>query len=207
MGNYKFYTPLALAQCLMQLLPKREYKNVIDICCGSWNLLEAARKQFGSACYVGVDIDAKAEANCFHGAYFSCGDGRAFALKAKKKYDLVLSNPPFGFLKDGERVFKPGTTGKEFIKALISKRYENEMMQANLLLVEKGGVLLFILPTTFFEGETYQNIRKELCQKYTVDSIIKLPPETFGNSRINTCALIIVNEGCQTRNVKQKEAV
>ena len=37
------------------------------------------------------------------------------------------------------------------------------------------------------------NIRKELCKKYTVHSIVKLPLETFGSSRINTYALILLN--------------
>ena len=44
MGNYKFYTPPEVAECLMTVLPEKKYKNVIDICCGSWNLLKAANK-------------------------------------------------------------------------------------------------------------------------------------------------------------------
>ena len=200
MGNYKFYTPPMLAECLMKLLPKRTYCNIIDICCGSWNLLDAARKQFGPAHYVGVDIDEKAGANCFANANFLCEDGRKFAIKEKKKYDLILSNPPFGYLKENERLFK----GMEIenIKGLINKRYENEMMQANLLLADKEGVLLFILPATFFEGESYLTIRSELCKSYTVHSIVKLPIETFGSSKISTYALIMSNSGKQKQRAQ-----
>ena len=207
MGNYKFYTPPMLAECLMQLLPQRKYDNIIDICCGSWNLLEAAKKQFGSTCYIGVDIDAEAEANRFNEATFLCEDGRTFALKEKKKYDLVLSNPPFGSIKEEERVFKNLRRKRDIIKGLNNKRYENEMMQANLLLAKKAAVWLFILPTTFFEGDSYLSIRKEICEKYTVDSIIKLPIETFGSSKINTCALIMRNDGKQVQSAKLQEVI
>ncbi len=205
MGNYKFYTPPMLAECLMKLLPKRAYYNIIDICCGSWNLLDAARKQFGPAHYVGVDIDEKAKDNCFTGASFLCEDGRKFAIKEKKKYDLVLSNPPFGYLKENERLFKAAET--ENIKGLLNKRYENEMIQANLLLADKEGVLLFILPATFFEGESYLTIRSELCKSYTVHSIVKLPIETFGSSKISTYALIMSNSGQQKQRARLAEVI
>lgn len=207
MGNYKFYTPPMLAECLISLLPDREYHNIIDICCGSWNLLEAANEQFAAASYVGVDIDSDAKKNCFSGAKFFCKDGRRFALEEKKKYDLILSNPPFGYLQEEERVFNDVKESSLFIKALINKRYENEMMQANLLLTRKNGVLLFILPMTFLNGNTYHLIRKELCQKYTIDSIIKLPIETFGNRKISTFALIMINSGMQKKETKLQEII
>ena len=205
MNNYKFYTPPVIASHLIKLLPKRNYKNIIDICCGSWNLLEAAKNEFGTAEYVGVDIDKKAKVNCFNDAVFICEDGRKFALKEEKKYDLILSNPPFGYLKDDQRIFNRLHIGN--IEVLNNKRYENEMIQANLLLAKEGGVLLFILPATFFEGDSYLTIRKELCKKYTVHSIIKLPIETFGSKKINTLALILINSGKQRKETQLKKII
>lgn len=197
MMKYKFYTPPELSECLMTLLPPRKYKNIIDICCGSWNLLEAARKRFGSANYVGVDIDEDAQNNCFAQAVFWCEDGRTFSIKERERYDLILSNPPFGYLKEEERVFDDETIKTKCIKGLCNKRYENEMIQANLFLAKDSAVMLFILPTTFFEGDSYQSVRRELCRRYTVLSIIELPIETFGSRRISTYALIIANTGKQ----------
>lgn len=202
MKKYKFYTPPGLSECLMALLPQEKYENIIDICCGSWNLLEAARKRFGSANYVGVDIDEEAQNNCFAQAVFRCEDGRTFSMEEKERYDLILSNPPFGYLKEEERVFADEATEAKCIKGLCNKRYENEMIQANLFLAKESGVMLFILPKTFFEGDSYQSIRRELCRKYTVLSVIELPIETFGSSKISTYALIMANSGKQKQRAR-----
>jgi hypothetical protein len=167
--------------------------------------LEAARKRFGTAHYVGVDVDEEAGVNCFAGATFLCEDGRRFAIREKQKYDLILSNPPFGYLKEEERLFKDTKVGN--IKELNNKRYENEMMQANLFLADKDGVLLFILPATFFEGDSYLSVRKGLCKYYTINSIVKLPIETFGSSKISTYALIMSNSGKQKQRAALKEVI
>lgn len=205
MGNYKFYTPPLLADCLIKCLPKQRYNNVIDICCGSWNLLRAAKKKYKDANYTGVDIDPEARGHRFKGARFKCLDGREYANKEGKRFDLVLSNPPFGRLEEDERYYTD--SAKAVVKELNNKRYENEMMQANLLLSKAGGVLLFILPATFFEGDTFGNIRKSLCNKYNIESVIKLPLETFGNSRIRSYAMIMHNIGEQRKRAMLEEAV
>ncbi len=205
MGNYKFYTPPLLAECLVKHLPKQKYNNVIDICCGSWNLLKAAQKVYRNSNYTGVDVDIDAGNNRLKEARFICLDGREFATRERKKYDLILSNPPYGYLEENDRYYRDSS--KTVLKELISKRYENEMMQANLILSKKNGVLLFILPSTFFEGDTFLSIRKSLCRNYTIESIVKLPLETFGSSRISSYALIIRNIGKQCKRVSLKEAV
>ena len=45
MGNYIFYTPRDLAELLLQFVPRqKQIHSITDICCGSWNLLSAAKK-------------------------------------------------------------------------------------------------------------------------------------------------------------------
>lgn len=194
MRTYKYYTPEDLAKFLISLLPQKHYSNVIDICCGSWNLLNAALNLYSELDCVGVDIDINAENDKPDGACFYCCDGRAFAVKAVKKYDLILSNPPFGSLEDEECFF--GLTNQSpLLTALGNKRYENEMTWANLLLAHPGSVLLFILPLTFIEGDTYKRAREEITRDYTINWIAKLPENVFGQSGIATYALAITQEG------------
>ncbi len=193
MNNYKFYTPLGVAEQLLNLLPKRKYNRIIDICCGSWNLLCAAKEKYPTARFTGVDIDEEASMNCFANADFFAKDGREFALEAYKDhsvYDLILSNPPFGYLKDTDRMFK-NSQSEYILQGLNNKRYENEMMQANLLLADNQSIMIFILPSTFVEGDNSIKVRCSIAKEYRIRKLVKLPLETFGCREINTYAVIM----------------
>lgn len=196
MDKYKYYTPKELARSLIQLLPNHNYARVIDICCGSWNLLHAAKEFYPNAELTGVDIDKCAREFTLEDSRFFNVDGRLFALQEyenRSTYDLILSNPPFGYLKDEERVFTHGCT-EIYYAGLLNKRYENEMTQANFLLSHNNSVHLFILPSTFVEGTSNIKARRDISKKYSILSLILLPKETFGSSKINTYA-IIMNKG------------
>ncbi len=193
MKNYKYYTPVEVAAKLLELIPRKNYKKVIDICCGSWNLLHAAQMKFPNARYFGVDVDKEAKERCFDAAEFLCDDGRKFAIaqhELGEKYDLVLSNPPFGYISEADRVLT-GSSIDKLIPELMTKRYEHEMMQANMLLLEENGILIFILPSTFVEGYSAQKIRRAVVEKFSVLKIVQLPIETFGSKWISTYALIM----------------
>ncbi len=193
MKTYKYYTPENLAEFLVLLLPQKHYRSVIDICCGSWNLLNAALRTYSELTCVGVDIDRNAERHKPDNASFHCCEGREFAIKTTEKYDLILSNPPFGLLSDDQRLFYL-MEQSSLLSSLCTKRYESEMTQANLLLARPGSVLLFIWPSTFIEGDTYRKMRKEIAQDYTVNWIAKLPDNTFGKPCIATYAVAMTKE-------------
>ena len=47
MSKYNYYTPIELAALLLELIPqKASISSAIDICCGSWNLLAAAKRHY-----------------------------------------------------------------------------------------------------------------------------------------------------------------
>ena len=101
MNKYSYYTPAKLADQLVEFLPKKKYESVIDICCGTWNLLSSAKSKYPNAEFYGVDVDESIAKQMFPGAKFVLKDGRFFSEQERKKgktYDLILSNPPFGNL-------------------------------------------------------------------------------------------------------------
>lgn len=195
MGNYDYYTPLELAKCLLDILPAIEINSIIDICCGSWNLLNAAKEKYPNTLVIGVDIDGDSQSHKLDDAQFYIEDGRDFAFTQNirgQTYDLILSNPPFGYLHTEERKFhgKDANTNG-YYTGLQKNRYECEMMQANLFLAHNGSILLFILPNTFVEGDSLQSARCQIARDYHICDIVKLPSNTFTKGRINTFAIIM----------------
>lgn len=193
--KYAFYTPTQIADFLIEMIDITDCEDIIDICCGSWNLLRSAQKRFPKAHITGVDVDGEAERFRLENADFYKGDGREFALDCKnesQKYDLVLSNPPFGYLEEALRLYAHSNDDR-INKKFINKRYENEMLQANLLLIKQGGMLLCILPSTFVEGISNKNIRKMLGKRYNICSLFQLPKDIFGNGGISTWAMCLKN--------------
>lgn len=194
MKKYIYYTPIDLARAILAMIPKMEVETIIDICCGSWNLLYAGGEKYPNSFITGVDVDRESEKHKITKANFKVMDGREFAKNEYTKgrtYDLILSNPPFGAISDEEKKFCLKKELDHYYTQLINKRYECEMMQANMLLAHEGSILLFILPCTFVAGESYQKARCQIAKDYSVFAIINLPNTTFERGRINTFAIIL----------------
>ena len=186
MSNYKYYTPVELFDALLELLPITHPRNIIDISCGSFNLLKAAKKRFPESDCVGVDIED--QTNLEDNITFIKDDGRVYAQKInkqKKGFDLILSNPPFGSLRKEERLFE------EEPDCVLNSRYECEMMYANYLLSHYNSWLIIILPSTFIEGDKYMSYRASLMKHFKLYAIIKLPHNTFSRGDISSYAIIL----------------
>lgn len=194
MKKYIYYTPIDLARAILAIVPEIKMDSIIDICCGSWNLLQAGREKYPNAFITGVDIDKESEKHKIAKANFMVIDGREFAkqrYKEGKTYDLILSNPPFGSISDDERKYGLHEDLEHYYATLLNKRYECEMMQANMLLAHEGSILVFILPYTFVAGDSYQKARCQIAKDYSVFAIIDLPITTFERGKINTIAIIL----------------
>lgn len=187
MDYTKFYTPPQIAYLLIQQLTIPAPSEIVDICCGSCNLLHAAGKRWKRAKLTGVDIVAHTipDINCI-----KC-DGRIFALEHAGLFSLVLANPPFDFV-DIKYNFPELYEG--IPTDCHTSRLEIEMLFANLQMLKAGGTLLIIVPNTLVVGERYKRIRKYLSKNYHIQRIIYLPNDTFGSSNISSCALIIKRE-------------
>ncbi len=186
MDYRKYYTPVGLADSIIEEIVDCHPEKVIDICCGSCNLLIAARKRWNNALLYGVDIvDVYNEK-----VHFTKSDGREFACKCEMKFDLIVANPPFGRIEDDKKYpeLYDGIYGGR------SSRLEVEMLFANIKLLKRDGVLMIILPSSVIEGDSFINLRKVLAHDYHINKVIHLPIDSFGHGRINTYAVEIIND-------------
>lgn len=185
MSDYKYYTPVALLDALLEYLSVTNIHTVVDISCGSFNLLKSALKRFPKAKCVGVDIESQ---NIKEGLNikFIQQDGRIFAKSQKehgKGFDLILSNPPFGRLKKSDRLFE---NEKD---SILCSRYECEMMYANSMLAKEKAIMIAILPATFVEGDLYKKYRIKIAKEFKILSLIKLPGDVFSRGSISSYAI------------------
>lgn len=210
MKQYNYYTPIELAECILKLIPDVNVDTIIDICCGSWNLLKAAKNKYPTARVFGVDIDKNSQNHKLKDASFYKEDGRKFALSMRnvgQTYDLILSNPPFGYLHEENRKYN----SKDNVYAgcysgLINKRYEGEMIQANMFLAHTNSILMFILPSTFVEGDSLKKARCQIANDYQICNVIKLPINTFEKGLVNTFAIIMKKGSLTNSSTKLYEA-
>ena len=181
----KYYTPEAIASVLVELLDIADNSKVIDICCGSGNLLHAAQKINNTITCQGVDISEPVDR--INRSRVVC-DGREYAVKHMGEYDIALANPPFGL--SPSNLYKDLLFRNEY-KALPNGRLEIEMLIANLLILNDRGTLLIILPSTVVTGVSMINVRKVIAKKHSLFSIIDLPNNAFAPEKIKCSALII----------------
>lgn len=186
MGDYKYYTPVALLDALLEYIPDKQVENIVDISCGPFNLLKSALKKYPNAKCIGVDIEDQ-DVKEYSEICFVKQDGRIFSKEQHARavtFDLILTNPPFGRLKKEDRLFEDEPNAE------LCSRYECEMMYANSLLAQEGSYMIAILPATFVEGDLYLKYRKKLAKDYEIRQLIKLPGNVFSKGDISAYAII-----------------
>ena len=188
MNNYSFYTPTKLVERMLTLIPgEATVTYIADICCGTWNMLNAAKSRYPSAFLVGVDIDQQAGTYHTSNSEFVLADGRAFSKSYPahhRKFDLLLSNPPFGVLPLADKVYFDENI------MVSTKRIECEMIYANYSILADMGWFIVLLPSTYYDGKTYLRHRVWLADHFLVHAVVKLPSNTF-RSNLNTVGLLL----------------
>lgn len=190
MDYSKYYTPLPIAKLLINQLKISPPEKIVDICCGSCNLLNAAKMRWSKTVLYGTDIADHIVSNVI----FENTDGRTYALKHQNEFPLVLANPPFDYL--GKKSEFPQLFQPPFDNC-SSSRLEVEMLIANLIMLRDEGILLIIMPSSFVEGETHNEVRKIIAKYYQIKAIIELDERTFGASYIHSYALIVKKRICK----------
>ncbi len=200
----KFYTPEKVANLMVNLIDNNSIpNNAIDICCGSWNLLKAAKQHWPHIQLTGIDINEQLHEHTLNQSSFFCMDGRDFSLQAyinNQKYSIVVANPPFG--KEALDVASQfcQLPGYYEMNALALHRIETTMVLANLSLLSENGILIIIVPSTVINGDWALNIRKYIAENYYLNKIVHLPSDVFGKD-ISTSLLVIENRKSKSRFV------
>lgn len=171
-----YYTPDKISVLISELGKFKKPTKLLDICCGFGNILKSCN--YGES-IEGIDISGEIidiaqilNAN----AKFIKAD--SLEIEFSSKYDLVFCDPPFG-----QKLLIEGN----------QKVSEVAFVEKALSLLNKYGVLICVVPFSFFVSKHAEHIRKTIADSYNLRMIINLPPKVMIYSSINCAILYIEN--------------
>ena len=127
------------------------------------------------------------------------GDSLSAAGKWMKNFDVVLTNPPFGTKKGGERATRDDLT------------YETSNKQLNFLQIiynslktdGHGRAAVVVPDNVLFADGTGEAIRKDLLNKCNLHTILRLPTGIFYAQGVQTNVLFFTRGDSDSNNTKE----
>lgn len=207
-GAGQYFTPRVLIDVMVRLMDPKPGEKCNDPACGTFGFMIAANQHVREAtddfftldqdqaefevkqAFTGVelvhDTHRLALMNAMlHGieAPITLGDTLSPLGKNMRGYDLVLTNPPFGTKKGGERASRDDLTFPSSNKQL-------NFLQHIYRSLKPGGRAAVVLPDNvlFADGDG-RRIREDLLDKCNLHTILRLPTGIFYAQGVKTNVL------------------
>ncbi|RMI88622.1 N-6 DNA methylase [Candidatus Phytoplasma solani] len=119
-----------------------------------------------------------------------------------KKFDLIVANPPYGVTWYDQTDKKYLDYRLCFCGGVLPRVNRSELPFLNhmMSLLDQGGVLGVVLPSSFFCEKYSFSIRKFLIDENKIDTIIKLPNKMFYTISEKTIIYILIIKNCKSDN-------
>ena len=180
-----FFTPPSCIQQIMSLLrgvslsTQHSFETILEPSCGSGEFLSALMREYPSAWITGVEIhpviyeEVSTHFNSLVGGgrvSIQHGDFLKYSIASSSAGvgpDLIIGNPPYFVMKKEEVAaeYYPFFDGRPNIFILFI------IKSAQLL--RAGGVLCFVLPSSFMNSQYYDKTRKYIVRHFEILHIVK----------------------------------
>lgn len=224
-GAGQYFTPRVLIDVMTELIAPQPGERCNDPACGTFGFMIAADRYVKGHTDDLFDLTAEQQAfqrnDAFTGAelvhethrlalmnamlhdingHIQLGDTLSNIGKSMKGYDVVLTNPPFGTKKGGERATRDDLTFLTSNKQLnflqhIYRSLRTDTGKARAAVVLPDNVL-------FADGDG-ENIRKDLMEKCNLHTILRLPTGIFYAQGVKTNVLFFDRGTRDTGNTKE----
>jgi type I restriction enzyme M protein len=211
-----FYTPPEVSTLLAKLLQPKKGSRVCDPACGSGSLLIRMAEEIGDSDFslFGQESNGGAWALCrmnmlMHGkdgARIEWGDTlnnpRLLEGAALKKFDIVVSNPPFSLDKWGAE-----NAARDFFcrfhrgvppRGKADYAFITHMIETTIADTGKAGVV--VPHGVLFRGGSEGRIRQKIIMENLLEAVIGLPANLFYGTSI-PAAILIFNHAKKTTDV------
>ncbi|AGK99847.1 N-6 DNA methylase [Desulfoscipio gibsoniae] len=223
-GAGQYFTPRPLINVMVRLIDPKPGEKCNDPAAGTFGFMIAAdrhvrkktddyfdlkpveaefqRKQAFTGCELVQDAHRLALMNAMlHGIEGEIILGDTLSTKGKelRDYDVVLTNPPFGTKKGGERPTRDDLTFPSSNKQL------NFLQHIYRSLHNKGGArAAVVLPdNVLFQDGDGQKVRADLMDKCGLHTILRLPTGIFYAQGVKTNVLFFIRGTTDRGNTKE----
>jgi type I restriction enzyme M protein len=223
-GAGQYFTPRPLIYAMVQLIRPEVGERCGDPACGTFGFMIAAdqylrsktdnyfdlateRQEFQrQQAFTGIELVAETHRLALMNAMLHSIEGKILQTdtlssegKVFRDYDLVLTNPPFGTKRGGERPTRDDLTypssNKQlnFLQAIYRSLRTNAKARAAVVLPDN---------VLFAEGDG-QNIRADLMDKCDLHTILRLPTGIFYAQGVKTNVLFFTRGKTDKGNTRE----
>lgn len=203
----RYYTPVHLANSLVERVSSTSIDTILDPACGSGRLLKSAHERFNDASIHGCDIDeytVRALRRKQPSWHLSVADilnvnsrAQANALQNVQSLDLVLMNPPFtmgdrcysGKIKMGEEELKCGR-GMYYLYKVLEEWSPRIGLYA-------------VLPESSMYSERDRKVRDIIKNRYKISILDEFDESAFKGVNVRT-NIVSFEPGKDSKNKKNK---
>ncbi|MBI4648140.1 MAG: N-6 DNA methylase [Bacteroidia bacterium] len=209
-GAGQYFTPRALIKTMVECQQPEPNKTIADPACGTGGFFLASydyivanyslnkeQKQFVKySTFFGNEIVSNTRRLCLMNLFLhNIGDiGSESVISPNdsliaddgKRYDYVLTNPPFGkkssmtFTNDeGEQEKEELTYNRQDFWATTSNKQLNFVQHIRTMLKTTGKAAVVVPDNVLFEGGTGETVRKKLLETTDLHTILRLPTGIF----------------------------
>lgn len=223
-GAGQYFTPRVLIDVMTKLMKPQPGERCNDPACGTFGFMIAAYQYVYDNTEGFFDIDADVATFEKEEAFTGCelvhdthrlalmnamlhdidgdiilGDTLSNAGKAMNGYDLVLTNPPFGTKRGGERATRDDFTYPSSNKQLNFLQHIYRSLKAN----GKARAAVVLPDNVLFADKDGENIRKDLMDKCNLHTILRLPTGIFYAQGVKTNVLFFTRGKTDKNNTKE----
>lgn len=223
-GAGQYFTPRVLIDVMTRLMKPQPGERCNDPACGTFGFMIAAHQYVASQTDDFFDLDADTAAFERTEAFTGCelvhdthrlalmnamlhdmegtitlGDTLSNLGKGMKGYDVVLTNPPFGTKKGGERATRDDFTYTTSNKQLNFLQHIYRSLKAD----GKARAAVVLPDNVLFADGEGENIRIDLMDKCDLHTVLRLPTGIFYAQGVKTNVLFFTRGRSDKGNTKE----
>lgn len=223
-GAGQYFTPRVLIDVMTELVAPQSGERCNDPACGTFGFMIAAHRFVKESTDDFFDLDADTAAfertEAFTGCelvhdthrlalmnamlhdidgYIMLGDTLSNAGQAMNGYDVVLTNPPFGTKKGGERATRDDFTFSTSNKQLNFLQHIYRSLKAN----GKARAAVVLPDNVLFADGDGERIRVDLMDKCDLHTVLRLPTGIFYAQGVKTNVLFFTRGKTDKGNTKE----